>query len=64
MKEIALLLTVAASAIFILGYSVHMLINGLVSPETEKWIIIGACSVGVAIISLMGWDIIRQRRRH
>ncbi len=64
MKEIAILLTVAASSLFILGYSVHMLINGLVSAETEKWIIIGACSVGAAIITFMAWDIINQRRRY
>jgi hypothetical protein len=63
MKEIIILTSVAASSIFILGYSIHMLIGGLVSEETEQWIIIGACSIGVAILIFMGWDIIRQRRQ-
>ncbi len=62
MKEIAILLTVAASSIFILGYSIHMLIGDLVSQETEKWIIAAACTIGVVIILFMAWDIMKQRR--
>jgi len=63
MKEIIILTSVAASSIFILGYSIHMLIGGLVSETTEQWIIAGACLIGVAVLVFMGWDIIRQRRR-
>jgi hypothetical protein len=63
MKELAILVLVALSSVFILGYSIHMLIGGLVSEGTEKGIIVIACTVGVAIISFMGWDIMRQRRR-
>ncbi len=62
MKEIVILLAVAASSIFILGYSIHMLIGGLVDPETEKWIIVAACAIGVAIVLFMAWDIMKQRR--
>ena len=62
MKEIILLSLVALSSIFILGYSLHMLIGGLVSAETEKWIITAAVVVGTIIVVFMGWDIIRQRR--
>jgi threonine/homoserine/homoserine lactone efflux protein len=62
MKEAAILVLVAGSSIFILGYSVHMLIGGLVDKSTEQWIILGTCSVGVAILTFMGWDILRQRR--
>lgn len=62
MKEIILLALVAVSSIFILGYSLHMLIGGLVSPETEQWIITAACIVGAIIVAFMGWDIVRQRR--
>jgi len=62
MKEIAILLTIAASSIFILGYSIHMLIGGLVDPETEKWIIAAVCAIGVAIVLFMAWDIMKQRR--
>lgn len=62
MKEIIVLVLVALSSVFILGYSIHMLIGGLVSKETETWIIAGACSVGVIILIFMGLDIVKQRR--
>ncbi|MBL1277675.1 MAG: hypothetical protein COB30_016470 [Ectothiorhodospiraceae bacterium] len=62
MKEIILLSLVAISSIFLLGYSLHMLIGGLVSAETERWIITAACVVGAIIVAFMGWDIVRQRR--
>jgi biotin transporter BioY len=62
MKEAILLILVAASSIFILGYSIHMLIGGLVSESTEQWIIVCACLLGTAILAFMGWDILRQRR--
>lgn len=63
MKEIILLTTAAVSSIFILGYSIHMLIGGLVSQTSEQWIIVGACLIGVAVLTFMGWDIVRQRRQ-
>ena len=62
MKEAIILILVAFSAVFLLGYSIHMLIGGLVSQETETWIIAIACVAGIAIISFMAWDILRQRR--
>lgn len=64
MKEIIILIVVAISSLFILGYSVHMFIGGLVSPETEKISIIIACSIGAVILLLLGLDIIKQRRKH
>lgn len=63
MKEIILLGIAAVSSIFLLGYSIHMLIGGLVSESTEQWIIITACSIGVIAIVYMGWDIIQTRRQ-
>lgn len=62
MKEIIILALVAVSSIFILGYSLHMLIGGLVSPDTEQLIITAACVAGTIIVAIMGWDIVRQRR--
>lgn len=62
MKESIILILVAFSSIFILGYSIHMLIGGMVSESTETWIITGACLVGAVVVAFMGWDIIRQRR--
>ena len=63
MKEVIILIFVAISSLFILGYSVHMFIGGLVSPETEKVSIIIACSIGAVILLLLGLDIIKQRRK-
>lgn len=62
MKEIIFYSIVAVSALFILGFSIHMLIGGLVSPQTERWIISGACLVGVAVIAAMATDVVRRRR--
>ncbi|MFN2126234.1 MAG: hypothetical protein ACK2TU_00090 [Anaerolineales bacterium] len=62
MKEIIALVLIALSSVFILGYSIHMLIGGLVSKSTETWTIAGACSVGVIILIFMGLDIVKQRR--
>ena len=62
-KEIIILLIVGFSSLFILGYSVHMFIGGLVAPETEKWAIIITCSIGIVVLGFLGFDIVKQRRR-
>ena len=62
-KEIILYTLVGLTSLFILGYSVHMLIGGLVSPATERLIIIIACLIGVAAIALMAWDVGRLRKK-
>ena len=61
MKELVLYLIAAVSSLIILGYSVHMFVTGLVSPETERWLIIGACAVGIVVIGFMAWDVMRRR---
>lgn len=63
MKEVIILLFVAISSLFILGYSIHMFIGGLVSPQTEKIAIITAVIIGAVILVLLGLDIVRQRRK-
>lgn len=63
MKETIILIIVAVSSLFILGYTVHMFIGGLVSKSTEQWAIIIAISIGIIVLSLLGLDIIKQRRR-
>lgn len=63
MKETLILILVAGSSLFLLGYSIHMLIGGLLDETTERWIITGACLIGAIVIAFMGWDILRQRRR-
>jgi hypothetical protein len=46
-----------------MGYSVHMFVSGLVTVQAERWLIIGACAVGAAVIGLMIWDVLRRRRK-
>jgi membrane protein YqaA with SNARE-associated domain len=63
MKELILYLIAAVSSLVVLGYSVHMFVTGLVSAETERWLIIGACAVGSVVIGFMAWDVVRRRAR-
>jgi len=63
MKEIIILVLVACSSVFILGYSIHMFIGGLVSPETEKISIAVAVAIGFIILLFLGFDIVKQRRK-
>ena len=63
LKEIAILMIVSFSSLFVLGYSVHMFIGGLVSESTERWAIGIACTIGLAIIGFLIADILRQRRQ-
>ena len=62
MKELAFYLTIAITSVVILGYSVHMLVGGLVAADTERWLIAAACLAGVAVIGLMAWDVVRRRQ--
>jgi hypothetical protein len=60
-SEILIYVVVAISALFITGYAVHMLIGGLVSPESEYQIITLACLVVAGVIGYMTWDVIQRR---
>lgn len=62
-KEIIILIIVSLSSLFLLGYSIHMLIGGIVSETTERWSIIVACILGAIIIGFLVMDIFRQRRQ-
>ena len=62
-KEIILYLIAIATGLFIAGYSVHMLIGGLVSPTVEKIIIAAVCGVGAVIIGFMAYDVKKQREK-
>lgn len=63
MREIIIFITVALSSLFILGYSIHMFIGGLVSPQTEKIAIAIAVTIGVIVLAVLAWDIVNQRRK-
>ena len=63
MKEILVYLFVAISSLLLWTYVVHMFIGGLVSPETELWVMIAAVAVGVVVMGAMAWDVVRRRRK-
>ena len=60
--EILVYLVAAASSLFLSAYAVHMLVGGLVAPETEYALMGGACLVVGGAIGLMAWDVVRRRR--
>lgn len=60
-KEVLVYAVVAASSLFISAYTVHMLVGGLVSTESEyMWMSIVCTAVG-GVIAFMAWDVIRRR---
>jgi hypothetical protein len=61
-QEAAVYLVVAISSLFIMGFVMHMLVGGLVSPDTEEMLIILICLVDLIAISLMARDVIRRRK--
>ena len=63
MKNVIIFILVSISSLTVLGYSVHMFIGGLVSPETETTAIIIAVAIGVLILTFLGYDIVKHRRR-
>jgi hypothetical protein len=62
-KEILIYALVAASSLFLMTFVAHMLVGGLVSPETEQLVTIGLCSLVACVIGAMAWDVARRRRK-
>ena len=62
-KEIIILFVISISSVFILGFSIHMFIGGIVSETTEQWTIISACIIGAIVVGFLVIDIFRQRRQ-
>lgn len=62
-REILVYAVVAASSLFLMTYVVDMLVGGLVSEETRRWLKIGLCSLVACLIAAMAWDVARRRRR-
>jgi len=60
--EIFIYLVVAISSLFIMGFSMHMLVGGLVSPETEFVLIVLICFADISAISYMAWDVLQRRK--
>ena len=61
-QEVAVYLVVAISSLFIMGFVMHMLVGGLVSPETEELLIILICLADLIAISFMARDVIMRRK--
>ncbi len=62
MTEILIYLTIAIASLFMMGYTVHMFVGGLVSPETESFLIVFACLSVAFIFGYMTWDVIQKRK--
>jgi hypothetical protein len=61
-KEILIYALVAASSLFLMTYVVHMMVGGLVSPQTELGLTIALCALVACLIGAMAWDVVRRRR--
>jgi threonine/homoserine/homoserine lactone efflux protein len=62
MKELLIYTLAGLGGLVVLGYSVHMFIGGLVSPETEFMAIALVCLIGALCLAYMAWDVIQRRR--
>ncbi len=60
-QEALIYLVVALGSLMILSYAVHMLVGGLVKPETEYRLIAIVCILDIAAIGYMAWDVIQRR---
>ncbi len=62
LQEVFIYLVVAISSLFIMGSAMYMLVDGLVSPETEYILIVLICVADIIAIGFMARDVIRRRR--
>lgn len=62
MLEILIYLAVAISSLIMMGYTVHMFVGGLVSQETEYFLIAVTCLSVACVIAYMTWDVIQRRK--
>jgi len=62
MREIVIYGISGCASLFILGYTVHIFIGGLVDEQTEIISIIIAVCLGTLLVGWMAWDILRSRR--
>ena len=60
-EEVLVYAVVAASSLFISAYTVHMLVGGLISAESEYMWMSVICSAVALVVAFMAWDVIRRR---
>ncbi len=63
LREVLVYIVVAISSLFLTAFVVHMLVGGLINPDTEYMLMGVMCSVVAGIIGFMAWDVVRRRRR-
>ncbi len=62
MREVVLYTISGIASLFILGYSIHIFIGGMVSSRTEYLAIAAAVVIGAIAMGFMAWDVMRHRR--
>ncbi len=62
MKEIALYLISAFGFLFLLGYSIHMMVDGFVTDEEKLIIILIAEIIGIFVLAILARNIYRAKR--
>ena len=62
MKENLAYVFIALIALFMAGYSVHMIVGGIVSKTVEKGIIAGTILVLVAVLAFMARDLAKRKK--
>lgn len=62
MIEILIYLAVAIGSLIMMSYTVHMFVGGLVSQETEYFLIAATCVIVSCVIGFMAWDVIQKRK--
>ena len=61
MVEILIFLVAGIGALVIAGYSVHMVVGGMVSAELENRIIFIVCAIVFCVMAYMAWDVVQRR---
>ena len=52
------------ASLFILGYSVHIMVGGMVEARTETIMIVVAELIAIVVMGWMVWDVRRRRKYH
>ncbi|MFV2056573.1 MAG: hypothetical protein ACC707_08905 [Thiohalomonadales bacterium] len=62
MKELILYLLVAISTTILMGFSVHMVLGGMVEESTEHVAMATVMALTISVIAFMFWDVIKRRK--
>lgn len=62
-KEILIYVLVMVSSLLIMTFVVRMFLDGLVPPDTIVTIQLAVIAILVAVFCVMGWDVVRRRRK-